>query len=226
MSKSDFMIRPIAEDCVEVSFGNIVSPELNDRVLALYRDLSDPSLKWITESVPAYSSLAVYFDPCKLGGSGSAIETVSMALARIASNGRSHQESPADARTVEIPARFGGVEGPDLDEVANTNGLSPDEVVRTFLSREYRVYMLGFLPGFAYMGILDPRIATPRQAAPRTKVPAGSIGIAENQTGIYPFDSPGGWQIIGKTDIRLFDTDPERLSLLRAGDNVKFLDAG
>lgn len=226
MPNSEFAVRPVSEECVEISFGSTISPELNDRVIGLHRALSDLGHPWMIESVPAYSSLAVFFDPCKTGGSGSAAETVSMTLAQLAAEAGSSQDTEAKRRTVEIPARFGGTEGPDLRDVADARGLTIDEVIGIFLSGHYRVYMLGFLPGFAYMGILDPRIATPRRTVPRTKVPAGSIGIAENQTGIYPFDSPGGWQIIGSTDICLFDNDPDRLSLLRAGDNVRFVNAG
>jgi KipI family sensor histidine kinase inhibitor len=120
---------------------------------------------------------------------------------------------------MEIPVDFGGE---DLNVVAEFSGLSTSGVVEIFLSRQYRVYMLGFLPGFAYMGEVDERIAVPRRATPRTKVPKGSVGIAGKQTGIYPFESPGGWQIIGRTPVEMFAPDREEPCLLRPGDIVRF----
>ncbi|HEX8638388.1 MAG TPA: 5-oxoprolinase subunit PxpB, partial [Pyrinomonadaceae bacterium] len=130
-----------------------------------------------------------------------------------------------NARLVEIPVYFDDESAPDLRFVAETNNLSPNEVIEIFTSQIYRVYMLGFLPGFAYMGEIDDRIAAPRKTSPRLKVPAGSVGIAGRQTGIYPFASPGGWQIIGRTDVDLFTPNRENPTYLRAGDSVKFCKA-
>jgi inhibitor of KinA len=125
-------------------------------------------------------------------------------------------------RRIEIPVKFGGDYGPDLDTAAALSGLAPDEFVSIFLEREYRVYMLGFLPGFPYMGEVDERIAVPRLASPRTRVPRGSVGIAGRQTGIYPLESPGGWQLIGRTDVKMFEPESDPPVLLQPGDLVTF----
>ena len=224
MDRNDFTIRPVSEDCIEVSFGNTISEELNDRVMSLRTALESAPFQGMTECVPAYSSVAVCFDPCRTGAAESSVEIVSAAVAeRVRNVPRSPvPDVAANTDPVEIPAVFGGEAGPDLTDVAALHGIGEDEVIDIFLSGTYRVYMIGFLPGFAYMGTLDPRIATPRKEVPRTRVPAGSIGIAGSQTGVYPFDSPGGWQLIGRTNQRMFDPDPGKLSLLCQGDRVRF----
>ena len=129
-------------------------------------------------------------------------------------------------RRIEVPVRYGGAGGPDLEAVAAYHKLSIDEVVRLHTSREYTVYMMGFTPGFPYMGTLDSKIATPRLKTPRTRVPAGSVGIAEAQTGIYPIESPGGWQILGHTSLKLFDPEAAQPFLLSPGDRVQFVVEG
>ena len=128
-----------------------------------------------------------------------------------------------NSRTVEIPTLYGGENGPDLSFVAEHNGLTVEEVVRIHSSRDYPVYMMGFTPGFPYLGGMDGRIAAPRLNSPRTNVPAGSVGIAGEQTGIYPMESPGGWQIIGRTETTLFDPNHEKPFLLAPGDQVRFV---
>lgn len=130
--------------------------------------------------------------------------------------------NPKHADPVRIPVCYDSSLGPDLVSLANTHGLSAEEVIQIHTSRLYSVYMLGFLPGFAYMGTVDPRIQTPRRAAPRTQVPAGSVGIAGMQTGIYPLASPGGWQLIGRTPLPVFQPDASSPSLLQPGDHVQF----
>jgi KipI family sensor histidine kinase inhibitor len=127
---------------------------------------------------------------------------------------------------IEIPVEYGGAAGPDLDEVSRHTGLSPSEVVQMHCSAEYTVYFLGFLPGFAYLGGLDPRLATPRRREPRFAVPAGSVGIGGEQTGVYPSSSPGGWQLIGRTSLQLFNPAWNSPTLLSAGDVVRFVNAG
>lgn len=130
------------------------------------------------------------------------------------------------SRRIEIPVHYGGTDGRDLDEVARHAGLAPEEVVRLHRAGEYTVYFLGFLPGFAYLGGMDERLATPRRKEPRLAVPAGSVGIGGEQTGIYPSVSPGGWQLIGRTSLQLFDPARKPPSLLLPGDTVRFVSVG
>lgn len=217
-----YRISRLGEGCAVVSFGNEIDPALNERALSLARELTESPFKGFQEAVPAYSSVAVFYDPLSVNfkDDKDPFQKVCGVLddALAAASGF----PSADRRTVEIPVSFGGESGPDLGFVAGINGISEDEVVRIFLDGEYRVYFLGFLPGFAYMGELDPQVRAPRKETPRTMVPKGSVGIAGSQTGIYPLDSPGGWQIIGRTEITMFDPDAEDPARLRPGDMVKF----
>ena len=136
-------------------------------------------------------------------------------------NGREH--AAAESRLVEIPVRYGGEFGPDLPDVARHTGLTPERVIEMHAAAEYLVYFLGFAPGFAYLGGLPPELATPRLSAPRKRVPAGSVAIGGNQTGVYPIESPGGWRIIGHTDAKLFDPSAAEPVLLRMGDRLRFV---
>ncbi|MCX7786626.1 MAG: 5-oxoprolinase subunit PxpB [Spirochaetes bacterium] len=186
----------------------------------------DVNLQGIRELVPTYRSLAVYFDPL--------VVTRTLLEERIAAFVQ-EMESPEPSevlaedrklgqqgKTVVVPVCYGGEYGPDLEFVARHTGLSEAEVVRIHTSRTYRVYMLGFLPGFPYLGGMDERIATPRLETPRTRIPAGSVGIAGSQTGFYPLESPGGWRIIGRTPIKAFDPFSDTPFLLSPGDFVQF----
>ncbi len=139
---------------------------------------------------------------------------------------RSAAPATRSSRRIDIPVEYGGAAGPDLEEVARHAGLTPAEVVHKHCAGEYVVYFLGFLPGFAYLGGLDPKLATPRRREPRIAVPAGSVGIGGEQTGVYPWTSPGGWQLIGRTSVQLFDPAWPSPALLSAGDTVRFVDAG
>ncbi|HEV6967622.1 5-oxoprolinase subunit PxpB [Roseateles sp.] len=169
----------------------------------------------VLELIPGMNNLTLVFDP--LRAEGPALEDAARALwaqpAREAAGGR----------VVEVPVRYGGDAGPDLDEVAGHCGLTPDEVVRRHTGGDYVVYFIGFQPGFAYLGGLDPALHVPRRAAPRVAVPAGSVGIGGAQTGIYPLATPGGWQLIGRTALALFDPQAEPPTLLAPGDRVRFV---
>ncbi|RLF75230.1 allophanate hydrolase, partial [Thermococci archaeon] len=169
---------------------------------------------WLIEVVPTYTSIYVYYDPLKIGYS-EVVEAVKPFL-----NAEPKKEK---ARIIEIPTAYGGEFGPDIEFVAEYNGLSVDDVIEIHSKPLYRVYMLGFTPGFAYLGGMDERIATPRLEKPRLKVPAGSVGIAGKQTGIYPLESPGGWRLIGRTPLKLFDANREPPTLLQPGDYIKFV---
>lgn len=175
------------------------------------------------ELVPAFASVAVHYDPSRVpnGPVNSPPYARFAAAVESALVDLEDEELPVP-RTVTIPVCYGGEYGPDLDHVAQQHALTADDVIRLHSGATYRVYMLGFAPGFAYMGGLPDAIATPRRAEPRTAVAAGSVGIGGNQTGVYPLASPGGWQLIGRTPLRLFDAKREPATLLRAGDVVTF----
>ncbi|QQS42181.1 MAG: 5-oxoprolinase subunit PxpB [Acidobacteriota bacterium] len=220
----DFEILPLGEDCAVISLGNVISEDVNRRAVSIAEAVNSFGFEALIEAAPAYSSVAVYYDPRKArSGVMTPFQIVRTLLKQIVP--AAVTSATAEERVHTVPATFGGEHGPDLKEVADRRGLSADEVVEIFLSRNYRVFMLGFLPGFPYLGTLDQRIATSRRSTPRTLVPAGSIGIAGSQTGIYPFDSPGGWQLIGRTDVIVFDPGSEEPAMFRPGDSVRFTEA-
>lgn len=208
---------PLGDAAILVQFGDAIDPEINARVHRLAAALAAANRAGFGEPVPAYTSVLLHYDPLQLDYA-EVLREVQALLP-----GQELREMVSSARLVEIPVRYGGADGPDLDTVAATNNLTPQEVIAIHSGREYPVYLIGFLPGFPYLGGLDPRIATPRRESPRTLVPAGSVGIAGEQTGIYPLDSPGGWQLIGRTSSALFDPQREPPSLLAPGDRVRFV---
>ena len=168
------------------------------------------------ELVPAYATLLVHYDPLIIGYA----EVADWARGRM----DRAQEAIASPRSrIDVPVRYGGAYGPDLRSVAELHHVTVSEIVRLHTSQDYMVYMMGFTPGFPYMGRLDDALITPRLHTPRTRVPAGSVGIAAAQTGIYPIDSPGGWQILGWTSLRLFDLSAEQPFLFAPGDTVRFI---
>jgi KipI family sensor histidine kinase inhibitor len=169
----------------------------------------------VIEVVPGMNNLAVELDPI-------APEPDDL-LSLLESAWNASSETVPPIREIEIQVRYGGEEGCDLEEVARHTGLRAEDVVRVHSGAEYTVYFLGFLPGFAYLGGLDARLATPRRHVPRAAVPAGSVGIGGDQTGIYPLVSPGGWQLIGRTSVPLFDPTATPSALLRPGDRVRFV---
>jgi len=203
-------IGPLNERSILVSFGNVIDVDLNRRVIALHKKLQQQSFDGFVESVPAYSSLAIFYH------SPARFETVESFLKALVISEESVKSSES---VVKVPVLY---DGDDLSFVAQQHQLSHEEVISIHTANEYRVFMLGFLPGFAYMGSVDQRIATPRKSSPRTLVPAGSVGIAGIQTGIYPQASPGGWQLIGRTPSKIFDVKRESPCSLKPGDIVKF----
>ncbi|HVP68370.1 MAG TPA: 5-oxoprolinase subunit PxpB [Anaeromyxobacteraceae bacterium] len=200
-----------------VELGDAIDPVVNARVHALARAISDRLASDVLEVVPTYRSLLVVFDPLRV--ERGRLERRVAGLLSAAREGGAREAS----RTVRVPVAYGGAAGPDLDFVAAHNGLTPAEVVEIHSSTSYLVFMLGFTPGFPYLGGMSGRIAAPRLDSPRTRIPAGSVGIAGAQTGIYPVESPGGWRLIGRTPLRLFDPGAERPFLLAAGDHVRFV---
>ena len=207
-------IRPTGDSALLISFGETIDEKINGRVHSIAREIEKAGFEWLVETVPAYSSLLVIYDPLK------ASYTEVEASIKPLLNAR---REAFEGRLVEIPVVYGSSYGPDIGFVAEHNGLTVDEVIEIHSRPVYRVYFLGFLPGFAYLGGMDERIATPRLERPRLKVPAGSVGIAGKQTGIYPIESPGGWRLIGRTPLRLFNPSKEPPTLLQPGDRVKFV---
>jgi KipI family sensor histidine kinase inhibitor len=211
-------IQYLGDASLVVTFGDDFSASTNERVMRAAASLgASPLTTAATDIVPGISSLAVHF--------GHAVELDAVAeeiRTRLSADDGAGGTRALDGRVHEIEVRYGGDSGPDLGDVAAFAGISETEVIERHAARTYRVYMLGFLPGFAYLGQVDPSIAAPRRSSPRQAVPAGSVGIAGLQTGVYPQVSPGGWQLIGRTSAAMFDTAAGR-SLLQPGERVRFV---
>ena len=209
------MLRPLGDSALLIQFGDEIHPALNARVHALNALLQNP-IQGILETVPAYSTLLIHYDPLRL-----TFEQVSRYVRdKMTQLDDSFHRTP---RRLEVPVRYGGASGPDLEAVAVSKGISPADVIRIHSEREYTVYMMGFTPGFPYMGTLDEQLIMPRMESPRTLVKSGSVAIAGSQTGIYPLDSPGGWHLIGWTPLKLFDPTGDVPFLFSPGDVVKFI---
>ncbi len=211
---NEFPIIPAGDAALVLRLGAGIDPAVNARALAIARELRAIDRQTVRDIVVGYASVTVYFDPLV------ADEREVADAMRRAATAQAARET--DTRLVTVPVVYGGEEGPDLSEVAAHARCREEEVVARHLAREYRVFMLGFLPGFPYMGVVDPSIAMPRRDTPRLVVPRGSVGIAGLQTGIYPVQSPGGWRLIGRTDVTLFDPEAEPPTLLQPGDRVRF----
>ena len=199
-----------------VYFGREITPQANERVRRLLRLLETKPIAEIRNFHPAYCSLLVKFDALKLRHD----ELQAILTEYLDRLGEVHLPEP---RLVEIPVCYGGEFGPDLAEVSAMRGLTPAQAIELHSSTSYLVYFLGFVPGFAYLGELPEALVTPRLATPRRTVPAGSVGIAGNQTGVYPVATPGGWRILGRTPSEMFRADQNGLSLLAIGDRVRFV---
>ena len=199
-----------------IELGDTIDPELNCRVRQLMLTLQEAELPELVEMVPTYRSLLVYYDPGCINP-----EKLRAKLAILAE--KIEVGKLPEPKVTEIPTTYGDEYGCDLKFVAEYNGLSPEEVIRLHAGKAYLIYMLGFVPGFAYLGGVSSRIVTPRLPIPRAKILAGSVGIAGSQTGIYPAESPGGWQLIGRTPIELFHPEKEPPALLQMGNYVKFI---
>ncbi len=200
---------------VLVEFGNEISTEINARIRAFNIALEKRGLPGIVETVPTYRSLTVHYRPEIIR-----FEKLREALKELLGSLDAVEIPPASV--VEIPVLYGGDMGPDIGFVAEHNNKTIEEVIKIHSAPEYLIYMLGFTPGFPYMGGMSAEIATPRLTSPRVKIPGGSVGIAGSQTGVYPIDSPGGWQLIGRTPLKLYDAQRQKPILLQAGQYVKY----
>lgn len=198
-----------------LEFGDRISPEVNERVRRMTLALRERTIAGIVETVPTYRSLLVIYNPLILP-----FKILKENVKRI------EEDLPwialPESKLTRIPVVYGGAYGPDLEEVALWHQISTEEVIRLHCSKPYLIYMIGFIPGFPYMGELPERLITPRRQTPRVSVPAGSVAIAQMQTGIYPVESPGGWQIIGRTPVKLFHPENDPPALFQTGDRVQF----
>jgi inhibitor of KinA len=222
-SNTEYRIFPLGDAALTIDFGNVIDPSHNRKVLSLFAHLRENPLPGMIEAVPAYSSLTVYYDVLSLRKmpEGTVLYNHMKAQVQERINGLKDLSNDTPCRLMQIPVCYDPVLAPGLKELAATRNLSINDIIQIHTTRTYRVYMLGFLPGFAYMGEVDDRISIPRKMQPEN-VAAGSVGIAGKQTGIYPLASPGGWCIIGRTPLKLFDEEIEDKTLFRAGDSVQF----
>ena len=214
-SNSTFRILPLGDAALTIEFGNEINPEINSRVVAFATTVFDQHWQGIYDIVPTYRSVTVHFDP---------LQWDSATLAKRLKTLPRREPGQAEPQGIlhEIPVLYGGEWGQDLEEVATFAGLQPAEAIALHASVPYRVYMLGFSPGFPYLGLVPEQLAMPRRTTPRTKVPAGSVGIADRQTGIYPTATPGGWRLIGRTPISMYRKTRTNPFLLKPGDRVRF----
>ncbi len=208
---------------MELQFGSIISKKILNRIRAIAQVLDEQPFPGLVEYVPAFTTLTVYYDPWVISQQGKldAYEELTQKLEVLVEQVQETRSTPA--RVVELPVVYGGAYGPDLQEVALHTGLREEEIIDMHSAGEYLVHMVGFAPGFPYLGGMDNRLATPRKATPSARIPAGSVGIAGAQTGVYPISTPGGWQLIGRTPVALFNAARQVPSLLQAGDKVRFV---
>jgi len=209
---------PAGDSAILIELGSEVDPEISSMVFTLTDLIRDAGLNSDLEVLPTYRSVLVYYDPlvCSYAEMFDAVNGAVEGLAEPTNLNSS-------LKIVEIPVVYGGDDGPDLHFVADHAGMTEDAVIELHSGTDYRVYMLGFSPGFPYLGGLDERIAAPRLKTPRVLVPAGSVGIAELQTGVYPNAGPGGWRIIGRTSVTLFDVNSSTPSLITPATKVRFI---
>jgi KipI family sensor histidine kinase inhibitor len=199
-----------------IEFGDSIEEQINAKIRSLTLAIEREVIVGIIETIPTYRSLMIIYEPMlieldELIDKVKSIET------------KMDEMKLPDAKIIEIPTIYGGEYGPDLEFVAEHNKISLEEVIKLHTSRSYLIHMIGFTPGFPYLGGMNDIIATPRLQNPRTKIPVGSVGIAGNQTGIYPIESPGGWQLIGRTPVKLYDPYRKEPVLLNAGDYIRFV---
>lgn len=206
---------PLGDSAITLSFGSGVSVASSERAVEEAAIVRAAAIAGVTDVVPSYATITVFYDPLTI-----AYADLRDGLLGLTANRGSSTTPERDHRTHRIPVKY---DGQDLTEVSVRTGLSVEDVIRIHSSAEYRVFVIGFVPGFAYLGPLDSRLVLPRRASPRTRVPAGSVAIAESQTGVYPAETPGGWHIVGTTSTQVFDALQNPPSLLQVGDTVTFI---
>lgn len=199
-----------------IQFDSIIDPAVNARIAATVQLMREQQIEGVVDIIPAFCSLLINYDPRVISYDEMKTRMEKILSVEVAAGERRK-------KIYEIPVCYGGEYGPDLNTIAEHAGLTPAEVIDIHTSADYLIYMLGFLPGFTYLGGLDERIHTPRLANPRVRIPAGSVGIGGSQTGIYPMDSPGGWQLMGMTPVKTYDPNREIPILVEAGDYIRFV---
>lgn len=199
-----------------IEFGQEISPKINQKITSTVQLMKEQHIEGVVDIIPAFCSLLINYDPRVIG-----YEELKERMKNLVKVDVKSQAGKK--RIFEIPVCYGGEYGPDIENIANHAGVSVDEVIKIHSSRDYLIYMLGFLPGFTYLGGLDEKIHTPRLANPRLKIRAGSVGIGGSQTGIYPLESPGGWQLMGMTPVKTYDPEREVPILVEAGDYIRFV---
>ena len=212
----DIHIRTAGDSSLLVEFGNEINPEINGRIASFVQLIREQQIEGIVDMIPTYCSLLINYDPRIVLFKD--IKSRIQDLLKVEVSGTARRK-----KVFEIPVCYGGEYGPDLELIAEHAGLSNEEVIQIHSSQDYLIYMLGFLPGFTYLGGLDERIHTPRLPNPRLRIEAGSVGIGGSQTGIYPLDSPGGWNLMGKTPVKTYDPNRETPILVEAGDYIRFV---
>lgn len=208
-------IVPVGDMAILIELGETIDPRINAAVIALDRRIRAMAIEGVVDLVPTYRSLLVHYDPDRIDGHA--------LLARLSKLRIDFEEPPTEGRLWTVPVAYGGEFGMDLEAVARRHGISPEEVIRLHTGPTYRVYMVGFVPGFTYLGGLDPRLHTPRLEEPRPRTPAGSVSIGGIQTGIASVEIPSGWHLLGRTPVRTFDPERTPPLLLEPGDRVRFV---
>ena len=214
--QNNIKILTAGDSSILVEFGKVISPEINRKITATVQLMKMQHIEGVVDIIPAFCSLLINYDPRVIS-----YEEITERMQHLLKMDAKMDEGKK--KIYEIPVCYGGEYGPDIANIAEHAGLTEEEVIKIHSSRDYLIYMLGFLPGFCYLGGLDERIHTPRPANPRIKISAGSVGIGGSQTGIYPLDSPGGWQLMGMTPVKTYDPDREVPILLEAGDYIRFI---
>jgi len=217
MTAPEARILPLGEEAWILTLGDRIDAALHERVVSVAALITRAALPGVREIIPGYTTVTVSFDSARADAS-----ELRVGLERLLADTPAGLPAPP-SRTLEIPVQY---DGPDFEEVAERTGLSRTQIIERHSGRVYRVYLLGFAPGFAYLGELDPSLELPRRDSPRTRVPPGSVAIAGLQTAVYPLATPGGWHLIGTTSLRLFAPAADPPALLRVGDQVRFVPAG